>query len=71
MVDVSDAVSVIDCAELYVPAGGETVGAVVSIVYSAVTILPELFAVSFAKYFTVMVSIDLPTRDDVNETDSV
>ena len=53
--DDSDAVSVTDCTVVYVPVDGDTeiVGRVVSMVYSDVEILPELFAVSFAKYFRV------------------
>ena len=55
MVDGSDAVSVTDCAELYNPVPGVAVteGRNVSMVYSDISILPELFAVSFAKYFNV------------------
>ena len=55
--DVSDGVSVTDCAELYEPATGDadTVGGVVSIVYSDDVRVPELPAVSFAKYFSVVV----------------
>ena len=55
--DGSDAVSVTDCAELYKPASGvaETVGRVVSMVYSDVVTIPELSSISFAKYFSVVV----------------
>ena len=59
MIDGSDEVSVTSCAEVYAPAPGvaETVGRVVSIVYSDVEIFPELFAVSIAKYFSVVVEL--------------
>ena len=55
MVDVSDGVSVTDCVELYEPVPGVavTVGRVVSMVYNEVVTMPELFAVSIAKYFRV------------------
>ena len=57
--DVSDGVSVIDCAELYEPATGDadTVGGVVSIVYNDVEIMPELLRESTAKYFSVVVEL--------------
>ena len=59
MVDGSDAVSVTDCAELYKPEDEDTeiVGRVVSMVYSDVEMFPELPAVSFAKYFSVVVEL--------------
>ena len=54
MVPGLDAVSVTDCAELYVPPGGdaETVGGGM-IVYPAVTIGPVFPEPSFAKNFSV------------------
>ena len=57
--DGSDAVSVTDCAELYSPAEGdtETVGRVVSIVYSDVITALKLSRESFAKYFRVVVEL--------------
>ena len=47
--------SVTDCVELYKPGIGVADGAVVSMVYSDVEMFPELPAVSFAKYFSVVV----------------
>ena len=62
MVDGADAVRLTDCAELYVPPGGDAV--TVSgdmIVYTAELIEPEIPKLSFAKNFSVaLVLIVIP-----------